>query len=179
MARKFISGFGPAHTTDLLAYLFSDSSTGYSFVGGYLQADSTAGALAVTRNVDVTEDTYVWAVGTGRVTGVFTSGQAIWYLNLSDSLGNTLDIELQQNGGDLNKFRFRLNDISNTVNIGTGTGLYDVGTDFTWRFQTDGSRWKLWINGVLEIDVAKTKKIDCSKFKAFSHFTTRKRRFGK
>ena len=146
---------GPAHQTDMDAYSFDvdTAPTQYTFVtdGGKVYIDRhESKLLQVTAFKSAGGGLkYAWPyiMETGLFgAGALTSGQVI---NVC-SWGNQVRLELEQSGGDLGKYIWRVYDEDSSVVRLSGTTLFSRGTYQEIRIDQDRTNWTLWVDGVNE-----------------------------
>lgn len=87
-----------------------------------------------------------------RLSGTLNAGQEVHFLRLSDQLAFSLSWAYATSS----TYSIKLYDdrFGGHVLIGTSGGTFGTAADHSLRAQTDGSRFKLWVDGVLEIDVS-------------------------
>lgn len=156
---------GPA-IKDVLAYAFS-ARVGFSIgdvgdgfpapsQGNYrVKATGTSPAevFVSPRGANAFTHTYRWIViREFRLDGTLNPGQSVCFAQLS----STIRFLLYWDYNDASSYKVRLYDGGGAATVGISASSYssDVAEDISIRAQTDGSRIKIWINGVLEIDEA-------------------------
>ncbi len=163
MSRTFRGGSGEIN--DILAYA-SSAATGFSVVSTPAPAQGTyrikatgttsANISMIINKGHLFTDTYRWQCQRDyRLAGTLNAAQEVKCM-LFGASNRFVGYWVYESASS---YKFRLKDDIAPATHGTSSSTYTAGgspEDIDLRIQTDGSRVKLWINGVLEIDAATT-----------------------
>ena len=154
-----LGGVGP-NSGEITAYsTFPSATFSIATVGGKtrFKADGTAGgfgnqlSLTISNGASqVPSATYRWVVGELYITGTMSVGESLLTLTF-DRSSPSLDLKRDY----VSSTTFKLNLEGNQ-----SLSAFGMNTALKFRLQTDGTRIKLWVNGVLEIDAADATEIN-------------------
>lgn len=147
---RFLGCFGPTHTNDILAYDLSSNYTNFELVniGGTIWLRNTGTGVgliwAIEETPGFTRKTYTWYVG--RVYVQTLGSGTVTLMAVTTSGSPPISIIMQDSGSGVN---FGIRDTF-------GSGVYATGTEHTLRLEINGTTQKLWVNGTLELSLART-----------------------
>ncbi len=111
--------------------------------------------VAAAKKVDEDLKTIIWDLGTHRFEGTIGVGDLDRFVRLPVDGGDG-DVDLWWVGSDTDKWKLRATKTNGFTLIANGANEYNNSASNKIRCQMSGTRIKIWVNGVLEIDVAYT-----------------------